>query len=114
MDKQRTEYRNLILKLFKENFDSAMFVEKRDDMLKESDFEIIRNEIEEEYFIKNRGIAPYITAIKYLRAKIEACTVAKTLFIAVEDYISAKDNIVITKIATGEAIVQCNASGKFE
>lgn len=101
MDKQRDIYRKLILTLFKQNFDSALFVEKRDEMMEESDFEAIRNEIEEEYFIKNRGIAPYINAIKYLRAKIEACTAAKSLFKAVEDYISAKEHIVITKMAKG-------------
>ncbi|XP_055298185.1 uncharacterized protein LOC129566354 [Sitodiplosis mosellana] len=99
MEKQRDIYRQLILTLFKQNFDSALFQEKRDDLMKESDFETIRDEIEEEYFIKNRGISPYIKAIKYLRAKIEACTAAKELFVAVEDYISAKGNIVITKIA---------------
>lgn len=104
MEKQRDVYRQLILNLLKENFDSALFQEKRDDLCRESDFETIRNEIEEEYFIKNRGIAPYIKAIKYLRAKIEACTATKSLFVTLEDYISAKENIVITKIANGKKI----------
>lgn len=105
MEKQRNIYRKLIMDLFKENFDSALFEEKRDEMMQKSDFETIRNEIEEGYFIKNRGIVPYIKAIQYLRAKIESCTAANTLFAPVEDYISAKENIVITKIARGEFII---------
>lgn len=102
MDKQRDVYRQLILTLFKQNFDSALFLEKRDEMMNASDFETIRNEIEEEYYEKNHGIAPYINAIKYLRAKIEACTAAQSLFVAIEDYLCAKENIIITKMAKGE------------
>lgn len=104
MEKQRDIYRQLILNLLKANFDSALFEEKRDNLCQDSDFETIRDEIEEEYFIKNRGIAPYIKAIKYLRAKIEASTAAKSLFASLEDYINAKENIVITKIENGKKI----------
>ncbi|XP_031626014.1 uncharacterized protein LOC116342506 [Contarinia nasturtii] len=98
MDKQRDIYRKLIVDLFKDNFESSQFVEKCDVLMKESDFETIRDEVEGEYFVKNRGITPYIKAIKYLRAKIEACTAAATLFSDIEDYICGKENIVITKI----------------
>lgn len=102
MDKQRIIYRKLIVDLFKKNFDSALFVEKCDVLMKENDFEIIRDEVEEEYFVKNRGIAPYINAIKYLQSKIEACTEAATLFVDIEDYIYHHKHIVITKIAKGK------------
>lgn len=102
MDKQRDIYKQMIVKLFKENFDAAMFTEKHDNMMNSSDFDIIRDEIEDEYFIKNRGINPYIKAIKYLCTKIEACTANNTLFAAVEDYIIARDNIVITNIPMGK------------
>lgn len=102
MEKQRDIYRQLIMKLFKENFDSALFVEKHDKMMVDTDFERIRDEIEEEYFTKNCGIAPYMKAIKYLCTKIEACTADNALFIAVEDYICAKENIVVTKIMKGK------------
>lgn len=101
MDKQRDIYRDLIVKLFKENFESALFEEKRDRMISERDFESIRDEIEDEYYNKNRGITPYINAIKYLKTKIEASTAAKSLFSAVEDFIVAKENITITKIIEG-------------
>lgn len=102
MDTQRDIYRQLIMKLIKVNYDSALFVEKRDEMMKDGDFELIRNEIEEEYFTKNRGIAPYIKAIKYLCTKIEASTADNALFMAVEDYICAKENIVVTRIMKGK------------
>lgn len=102
MNKQRDIYRQLIMKLFRENFESALFIEKREEMMKDNDFQHIRDEIEEEYFTKNRGIAPYIKAIKYLCTKIEACTADNALFMAVEDYICARENIVITKIMKGK------------
>lgn len=105
MDKQRGIYRQLLVKLFEENFTSALFEEKIDTMMKIGDFEMIRNEIEEEYFTKNRGIAPYITAIKYLCKKIESCTANNALFAPIEDYICAKENIVVTKIAKGKKFV---------
>lgn len=102
MDKQRDIYRQCLVKLFEENFTSALFQEKTDTMMKFCDFETIRNEIEEEYFTKNRGITPYIAAIKYLCTKIESCTADNTLFAPIEDYICAKENIVVTKIAKGK------------
>lgn len=101
MDKQRDIYRKLLATLFKANFDSALFEEKCGEMMKDSDFNAIRDDVEDEYFTKNRGIAAYITAIKYLCGKIEACTSENTLFGAVEDYIIAKESISITKIAKG-------------
>lgn len=102
MDKQRVIYRQLLVELFEKNFTAALFVEKPDTMMKVGDFELIRNEIEEETFTKNRGIKPYSDAIKYLCKKIEKCTADSTLFAAIEDYICAKDNIVVTKIAKGK------------
>lgn len=102
MDKQREIYRELIAKLFKENFDSALFKEKRNDMMTESDFASIRDETEEEYFTKNRGIVPYMKAINYLRSKIEVCTAQNVLFATTEDYICAKENIAITPVANGK------------
>lgn len=103
MDKQRDMYRQLLVKLFEQNFIAALFVEKTDTMMKIDDFELIRNEIEEETFTKNRGIKPYIDAIKYLCKKIEKCTADCTLFAPIEDYICAKfENIVVTKIAKGK------------
>lgn len=104
MEKQREIYKQLIVELFKANFDAALFKEKHNEMMKESDFESIRDEIEEEYFTKNKGINPYSKAIKYLRSKIEACTAAKSLFSAVEDYIISKYNIAITKIPRGKLV----------
>lgn len=101
MDKQRDIYRQLIVKLFKANFDAALFEEKRNEMMIDSDFDCIRDEIEEEYFTKNRGIAPYTVAIKYLCMKIEACTSDNVLFKAIEDYICVKENIAITNIVKG-------------
>lgn len=105
MDKQRDIYRQLLVKLFEANFTSALFEEKMDTMMKVSDFESIRNEIEEDYFTKNRGIKPYSAAIKYLCKKIESCTADNTLFAPMEDYICAKENIVLTKIAKGKKFV---------
>lgn len=102
MNKQREICRGIVLKLLKDNFDSSLFKEKRDEMMKDLDFTTIRNEIEEEYFTKNRGIVPYSKAINYLRTKIEACTAYNVLFGTIEDYICAKDNIVITQIAKGK------------
>lgn len=102
MNKQREICRGIVLKLLKDNFDSSLFKEKRDEMMKDLDFTTIRNEIEEEYFTKNRGIVPYSKAINYLRTKIEACTAYNVLFRTIEDYICAKDNIVITQIAKGK------------
>ena len=106
MDKQRGIYRQLLVKLFEQNFTSALFVEKLDTMMKISDFEQIRNEIEEDYYTKNRGIAPYITAIKYLCKKIQSCTADNTLFTPIEEYICAKENIVVTKIPKGK--IKCD------
>lgn len=106
MNTQRDIYRQLIMKLIKANFDSALFVEKRDEMMKDSDFELIRDEIEEEYFTKNRGIAPYIKAIKYLCTKIEASTADNALFMPIEDYICVKENIEVTKIMKGKQIIR--------
>lgn len=107
MDKQREIYRKSIVKLFKENFQSARFEEKRDGMITACDFETIRDEIEEDYYIKNKGITPYSEAIKNLQMKIEACTAAKTLFSAIEDFIMSKENITITKITkSGKSIVE--------
>lgn len=102
MDKQRDIYRQLLVKLFEKNFTAALFVEKTDAMMKISDFEMIRNEIEEETFTKNRGIKPYIDAIKYLCKKIEKLTADNRLFEPIEDYICAKENIVVTKIEKGK------------
>lgn len=102
MDKQREIYRQLLVNLFEKNFTSALFEEKTDAMMKVCDFEMIRNEIEEETFTKNRGIKPYIDAIKYLCKKIEKCTADNELFEPIEDYICAKENIVVTKIEKGE------------
>lgn len=101
MDKQRDISRQLILKLFEENFASALFVEKTGTLLEICDFIKIRNEIEEDYFTKNRGIAPYNAAIKYLCKKIESCTSDNALFASIEDYICAEKNIVVTKIVKG-------------
>lgn len=105
MDKQRDIYRQLLVKLFEANFTSALFEEKTNTMMITSDFESIRNEIEDQYFTKNRGIAPYIAALKYLCKKIESCTADNTLFAPMEDYICAKENIVLTKIAKGKKFV---------
>lgn len=102
MDKQRGIYRQLLVQLFEQNFATALFVEKTNTMMKIHDFETIRNEIEEETFTKNRGIKPYIDAIKYLVKKIEKCTADNTLFAPIEDYICAKDKIVVTKIPKGK------------
>lgn len=98
MNSQRENNRNLIANLLKVNFEAALFMEKRNDLMADDDFTKIRDEIEEEYFIKNTGMAPYIKAIKYLRSKIETCTSTHTLFASLEDYIIAKNNIVITKV----------------
>lgn len=98
MDNQREIYRVSIVKWFKENFDSALFEEKCDDLMTDDDFASIRDEIEEDYFIKNRGIAPYTKAINYLRNKIQACTTGNVLFASVEDFILTKKNISITLI----------------
>lgn len=98
MEKQRDIYRKLIITSFKKNFESARFVEKRNDMMDKSEFEMIRDEIEDDYFIKNRGIVPYIKAMKYLIAKIETCTAGGRLFSALDDFICAKEHIVITNI----------------
>lgn len=98
MEKQRDIYRQLIITTFKKNFESARFVEKRNDMMDESEFEMIRDEIEDDYFIKNHGLVPYIKAIKYLVAKIETCTAGGRLFSALNDFICAKEQIVITNI----------------
>lgn len=103
MNTQRANYRQLILKKFEENFASALFEEKTDELMKVNDFETIRNEVEEQYFTKNQGISPYISAIKYLCEKIALCTLEGTLFPPIEDYICAKENISgITKIAKGK------------
>lgn len=104
MEKQRKIYKDLIVKLFKNNFESAQFKEKHTGMMADSDFTTIRDEVEEEYFTKNRGIVPYIQAINYLRTKIEACTARNVLFTTVEDYICAKDNIAITPFPKGKII----------
>lgn len=104
MDKQRGIYRQLLVQLFEKNFTEALFAEKTDTMMKIGDFEQIRNEIEEETFTKNRGIKPYMDAIKYLCKKIEKCTAGSTLFEPIEDYICAKENIVVTKIAKGKTL----------
>lgn len=102
MDKQRNIYRELIVNLFKENFETARFVEKTDHLMKDLDFASISNDIEEEYFTKNRGIAPYISAIKYLCTKIQTSTNDNALFTALEDYICVKENISVTKIPKGK------------
>lgn len=102
MDKQRGIYRQLMLKLFEENYASALFEEKPNTPMEVCDFVKIRDEMEEEYFTKNHGIGPYIAAIKYLCKKIESFTSDSALFAPIEDYICTEKNIVVTKIAKGE------------
>lgn len=94
MNFKRVFNRHTIMGLCKENFDAAS-IEKHDKMMTYSDYMEIGHEIEDEYFIKNRGIALYNRAIGHLCKKIKSCTADKQLFSHIEDYICNSKNIAV-------------------